>query len=303
MVLVDGSAEAAQRYADLGGIFIQSGSTVDPSYADLQLLSIPPLVAVDQEGGRVQGMRQHLPPLVSAHDMAQTMTESEVRELGAATGAQLRDLGITMDFAPVADLYPGSEGGVIGDRGFATDPDDVTAYAEAFGSGLLDAGITPTLKHFPGHGRASGNSHTMLPTTPVLADLEGRDLRPYASILPRAGWAVMVGHLDVPGLTEPGVPASIDPAAYAYLRDTLGFDGLVVTDELTGMKAVSEGRSTAESVVAALAAGADLALMANPGPIDDLVADIRSAVEAGDLSRSRLIDAATHVLALKTCRP
>jgi beta-N-acetylhexosaminidase len=111
----------------------------------------------------------------------------------------------------------------------------------------------------------------------------------------------MVGHLVVPGLTGDDTPASLDPAAYAYLRDTLGFDGLVMTDELTGMQAVAADRTPEQSAAAALAAGADLLLLAAPGDLTALLDGLEERVRDGRLPEQRVTDAADHVLAVKEC--
>ena len=191
----------------------------------------------------------------------------------------MKALGVDIDFAPVVDVSGATTGGVIGDRAYGADPTSVAAYAGAFAAGLRQAGILPTLKHFPGHGRAVGDSHEELATAPPLAELEQLDLVPYRELLDDGPSAVMVGHLDVAGLTEPGLPASLSPATYALLRDQLGFTGLVVTDELGGMAAVSSRFSAPEAVVRAIAAGADLALVTGAGQLGAVVDELVAALD------------------------
>ena len=112
----------------------------------------------------------------------------------------------------------------------------------------------------------------------------------------------MMGHLDVPGLTQPGVPASVDPAAYAYLRDVIGHEGLIVTDEISGMAAVADRYDASEATIAALTAGADLVLLADPGPLDELIDDIEMAIQDGRLSLDQIDAAAARVATAKVCR-
>ena len=237
------------RATQVGGIFIGGNATAllrDHALKRVQEVSRTPVaVSVDDEGGRVQridGLDGQLP---SARRMAARSTPDGVRELARVRGKELAARGVTVDFAPVVDVGRQPTNSVIGDRAFSDDPAVVIRYAGAFAEGLRAGGVLPVLKHFPGHGRASGDSHKGRVTTPPLAELRTTDLRPYEQ-LPAAGRvAVMVGHLDVPGLTD-GLPTSLTPAAYRLLREDYRFDGLVVTDDLGAMKAVT-GTFTARS--------------------------------------------------------
>ena len=263
--------------------------------------AVPPLVAVDEEGGRVQRLEGLLGAMPSARSQAASLTPADVEALATAKGQAMKALGVDIDFAPVVDVSGATSGGVIGDRAYGADPTSVAAYAGAFAAGLRRAGILPTLKHFPGHGRAVGDSHEELATAPPLAELEQLDLVPYRELLDDGPTAVMVGHLDVAGLTEPGLPASLSPATYALLRDQLGFTGLVVTDELGGMAAVSSRFSAPEAVVRAIAAGADLALVTGAGQLGAVVDALVAASSDGRLPAARVNEALGRVLATKGC--
>src|SRR6185437_11329383 len=137
---------------------------------------------------------------------------------------KMKELGITIDFAPVVDVTDAPDDSVIGDRSFGADPAKVTEYGLAYAQGLRDAGLLPVLKHFPGHGHASGDSHTGGVTTPPLSELIGTDLLPYKALLTKTPVAVMIGHMQVPGLTG-NDPASLSPAAVKFLRDGTGYGG------------------------------------------------------------------------------
>ena len=141
---------------------------------------------------------------------------------------------------------------MIGDRSFGSDPAQVVDFAGAYAQGLRDAGLLPVLKHFPGHGHASGDSHAGGVVTPPLADLQDNDLVPYRTLTTQAPVAVMVGHMQVPGLTGSD-PASLSPAAYGLLRsgDYGGppFNGLVFTDDLSSMGAITQRYGVAEAVL------------------------------------------------------
>ncbi|MEU4254052.1 glycoside hydrolase family 3 N-terminal domain-containing protein, partial [Amycolatopsis sp. NPDC026612] len=209
------------RDHQVGGIFIGGNATAllkDRSLAAVQAVArVPVAVSVDEEGGRVQRIDDLDGDLPSARTMAATKSPDEVRTLAAERGRQLRARGVTVDFAPDTDVTDAPDDDVIGDRSFSPDPARVKTYAKAFAAGLRDAGVQPVLKHFPGHGHGSGDSHTGTVVTPPLAQLRAVDLVPYRDVADYGPVAVMVGHLDVPGLTD-GVPASLSPAAYRLLR-------------------------------------------------------------------------------------
>ena len=209
MVGVRGGADA-RAVVDtyhVGGIMIGSWTDLSmltdgslPDYANAGPL--PLAVSVDEEGGRVSRLSSLIGASPSARVLAQTRTPDEVYQLALDRGRQMRGLGITIDFAPVVDVSDQGDDTVIGDRSFSNDPAVVTTYAGAYARGLRDAGLLPVLKHFPGHGHGSGDSHTAgVVTTPPLEQLMNSDLVPYRTLTTEGPVAVMIGHLEVPGLT------------------------------------------------------------------------------------------------------
>ncbi|MBV9721112.1 MAG: hypothetical protein JO082_04250, partial [Mycobacterium sp.] len=225
MVGVTDAADARRIVSTdrVGGIFIAS-------WTDLAMLrdgeltgiarSAGPLglaVSVDEEGGRVERLSSLIGSAPSARVLAQTETPEQVYELARDHGRKMRNLGITIDFAPVVDVTNAPDDTVIGDRSFSANPAKVTEYAGAYAKGLRDAGVLPVLKHFPGHGRASGDSHTGGVVDPPLDDLKTLDLVPYQTLTAELPVGVMIGHMVVPGLTDGG-PASLSPAAVKLLR-------------------------------------------------------------------------------------
>lgn len=268
----------------------------DRSLAELQRRTNNELtVSVDEEGGSVQRLSSIIGALPSARELGATATPDEVRDMMAEHARKMADLGITMDFAPDVDLDSGgtTSSNAIGDRAFSSDPKVVTAYGRAVIEGFQSAGIVPVIKHFPGHGRASGDSHTGLVTAPSLVDLENHDLRPFAELAQIPGVAVMVGHLKVYGLGDQ--PTSINPAAYSLLRSgqyakAAPFQGIAITDDLTGMKAISGTYTGPEAAVAALSAGADVVLTTVTGDTVDIREAIVKAVQSGTLSQERILE-------------
>jgi beta-glucosidase-like glycosyl hydrolase/serine/threonine protein kinase len=307
MVGVKGGDDARQVVTTqhVGGIFIGSWTDLsmlnNGSLAAIAATSgpLPLAVSVDEEGGRVERLAKLIGEQPSPRVLAQTRTPSEVYDIALDRGRKMHALGITVDFAPVVDVTDAPDDTVIGDRSFGADPQKVTHYAQVYAQGLRDAGVIPVLKHFPGHGHGSGDSHTGQVTTPPLASLKDDDLVPYRTLAAQPPVAVMVGHLQVPGLTA-AEPASLSPPAYALLRsgDYGGtpFNGWVFTDDLSSMAAITQRYSVAEAALRALQAGADTALWITtdqvPGVLDRLV----DAYNSGDLPANRVDEALRHVV-------
>jgi beta-N-acetylhexosaminidase len=272
------------RATQVGGIFVGGNATAlltDQALRGVQAMArIPLAVAADDEGGRVQRLDTLDGELPSARTMARTRTPEQVRELGEQRGRQQLARGITMNLAPTVDVTGRSA--AIGDRSFGDDPDTVGRYAQAFVEGQRAAGVYTVLKHFPGHGRANGDSHKGRVTTPPLADMRADDLRPYATLLGQGApladgrTGVLVGHLDVPGLTT-DFPSSLTPEVYTLLRGEIGFDGLVLTDDLGAMDAVTNEFTLPQAVERALAAGADMALWSSGGRITPVLDHLEQA--------------------------
>src|SRR5687767_14082229 len=196
--------------------------------------------------------------------MGRTRTPDQVRALAASYGTKMARLNVDMDLAPVADLAISGYYIEQTDRGFSADPSRTSAYAGAWQAGMRAARVAPVAKHWPGHGQAA-NTHDRAASTPHLSTLEKRDLLPFGHVL-RAGIpAVMVGHLQVPGLTEQGVPATLSPNAYRYLRERAGSARVLMTDSLN-MGAITVGMrlTPAQAAVRALSAGADMVIV-DPG--------------------------------------
>lgn len=266
------------------------------------------LVTADEETGRVSSFRDILGSTSAPRTTARTLEPNTWRERVKELGETLAGIGVDWNFAPVADLDDGPPGGTIGDRSYSDDPQQATDFVLAFAEGLARAGVTPTVKHFPGHGSATGDPHReTVEDDRSLAELRAADLQPFAAAIDAGVPAVMVSHVVHTPL-DADRPASLTPEVYTLLRD-LGFDGVAITDSL-GMGALHQRYGYAVSSVEALAAGADAVLVkdghAAPGVVDAIV----GAVEDGGLAESRLNDAATRVRALAdrdpeplTCQP
>jgi beta-N-acetylhexosaminidase len=264
---VNNSALAKEILAkyDIGGLFLISQGSPARVSAELkgELKNIqntaksPLFIATDQEYtstvnsfGLADGKK--------ATDLA-GMTDTDAQKAGESFGTALAAAGVNMDFAPVVDLHD-PENDVIGSkfRAISSNPAEVVSKAKAFSTGLASKKVMPVIKHWPGHGTSDGDSHVVLPTTPDIAAMEKADLVPFNLLANQTPMAVMIGHLNVPGLTN-GVPASASSDAYNYLRTTTKFRGLTITDELGGMVGAGSDPLPAR-VSKALTAGADMAL-------------------------------------------
>ncbi|MFN8072355.1 MAG: glycoside hydrolase family 3 N-terminal domain-containing protein [Mycobacterium sp.] len=277
----------------VGGIMVGSWTDLsmlsDGTVADIANMGPLPLaVSVDEEGGRVSRLSSLIGAIPPARTLAQTKTPDDVYQIALARGRQMRGMGITVDFAPVVDVSDQGANTVIGDRSFSNDPATVTAYAGAFARGLRDAGVLPVLKHFPGHGHGSGDSHTAgVVMTPPLDQLMASDLVPYQTLTTQTPVAVMIGHLEVPGLTG-DQPASLSPAAVNLLRSGgyggPGFNGPVFSDDLSSMAAISSRYGVAEAVLRTLQAGVDVALWITTDEVPAVLDRLEKAVNAGELA-------------------
>ncbi|MGE2731501.1 glycoside hydrolase family 3 N-terminal domain-containing protein [Mycolicibacterium vaccae] len=295
------------------------GGVMVGSWTDLSMLSngslaeiaasagpLPLAVSVDEEGGRVSRLSGLIGSQPSARVLAQTRTADEVYQIALDRGRKMRGLGITIDFAPVVDITDAPADTVIGDRSFGSDPATVTEYAGAYARGLRDAGVLPVLKHFPGHGSASGDSHTGGVSTPPFGQLQEVDLVPYRTLTTQAPVGVMVGHMTVPGLTG-SEPASLSPQVYGLLRSGgyggPPFNGPVFTDDLSGMRAISDRLGVGEAVLRSLQAGADVALWLTTAEVPTVLDRLENAVDAGELSMAFVDGAVTRIAAMKGPSP
>lgn len=260
---------------------------------------LPPLIAVDEEGGRVarfgrSGVTTHLP---SAREQARTSSPEDVRASAVGLGAEMAALGVDWDLAPVLDLTDADASGVIGDRSYGTDPATAGSYAAAFAGGLREAGLVTSGKHFPDHGLTTVDTHRAVAHVDVsLAALRDHHLVPYRVALAELD-SIMLSHLRVSSL-DPDLPASLSAVAVDFLREELGFDRAIVTDDLS-MRAVASVADQPTAAVMALTAGADVLLLGTPQSAADAHAALLRALDDGTLSKERLRQAVRRALALK----
>lgn len=276
----------------------------------------PLFLCVDQEGGRVDRMPPEVNDLPSALAFG-SIAGPEARmdacfALGQTLAAQCAAFGFNMDFAPSLDIWSNPENTVIGDRAFGTDAAAVTGAANETALGILSGGVIPVAKHFPGHGDTAVDSHYGLPVVDKsLAELEELELRPFRQAIDTTCVygayggdtsipAVMVAHILL-SQVDPDYPASLShKVVTGLLREEMGFDGVVCTDDLT-MGAVSNTYGMGEAAVLAVEAGCDLLLVCHGA--DNLTAArdaLLEAVGSGRISVERLDESVYRILALKS---
>ena len=238
-------------------------------------------VLIDQEGGRVQRLRaphwdEHIPPLDEAARGARAMWLRS-----ALIGAELADLDIDVNCAPCADIAGRATHPFLHNRCYGQDADTVVTMARAVVDGMAAAGVMPVLKHIPGHGSASADSHHDLPRVATEAQtLRATDFAPFKALndLPMA----MTAHIVYEAL-DPERAATLSPIVLGEIRQDIGFDGLLMTDDIS-MKALSG--TVGELSRRSLAAGCDLILHCNAG-MDEMQAVIEAAGALGSLAQAR----------------
>ncbi|KQR38158.1 glycoside hydrolase family 3 N-terminal domain-containing protein [Microbacterium sp. Leaf159] len=301
----DAAALSAYMAQGLGG-FILMGANIPATDAELATLTAsltvdperPPLIAIDQEGGIVS----RLP--ADEYAASTTLKSLPVADTAAAFSARaalVARSGITVDFGTVADVTADPSSFIHG-RALGTDPQS-SAERVAAATAAQEPVVASTLKHFPGHGAAPGDSHHAIPSTAeTLDEWRAKDAVPFVAGIDAGASLLMFGHLAYTSVDP--APASLSARWHEIARDELGFDGVIVTDDLGMLQSsgLPEYADPVSNAVTAVAAGNDLVLMIAGSTADtasEIVAGITAAVDSGALPAERLADAATRVMALR----
>ena len=298
--------EKMVRERNIGGVILfsynmKSEEQVKSLTGSLQNLSmrtepaVPLFVAVDQEGGDIASA-PWVAPQPAAAEIGSRGDPDEARRVAAQIGDQLLRAGVNTDFAPVVDT---GFGAAIGNRSYGEDPELVARMGAAAVDGFKEAGVVSAAKHFPNHGPATSDSHVSLPV--VRHDqktIESYDLPPFRAAIEAGVPMVMVGHLDYPAI-DPEHPASLSKDAISMLREDLGFNGVVITDDLA-MAGAAGGEPPARAAVEAVGAGADLLIVSSPPREQaDAYDAVVAAVRSGELSRTQIRESVGRILDVK----
>ncbi|MEM7647034.1 MAG: beta-N-acetylhexosaminidase, partial [Pseudomonadota bacterium] len=263
---------------------------------------VPLLISVDQEGGKVIRIKTS-PSLPSARTLALTDDENLVQEAGYVTGRLMTALGFNMNLAPVVDISNTNFTDFLGNRSFSNQKDIVKKMSTAFSKGLVDAGILPTAKHFPGHGGVQTDSHLSTPYKQItLTELLFNDLAPYKEMQNnRIPFAIMASHISYPLIDPSKKPASFSPLLLKnILREGLGFNGILLTDDIQMGGAKMDRLSVGERAVQAVLAGNDLIMVGwNYRVQKQAVRALIKAVRQGRISEERINQSLKRLLSYK----
>ena len=300
----DMAAQLALRPA--GGFVLFGKNIQDPDQLDAFISALrdesdfTPFIATDEEGGAVSRVAGSAAFDVPRYDGAQAEAaagEDAVRNMYASIGEYLREYGFNLDFAPVADTNSNPDNVIIGSRAFGSDPKQVAVMVGAAVDGLHSAGIMTCVKHFPGHGDTTGDSHNgYVSLGKSWVEMLDCELIPFESVLDRTDM-LMAAHITLSQVTDDGLPASLSYELLTQrLRGKLGYDGVIITDSLA-MGAITKNYSPAKSAVLAVKAGADIILM----PYDYAASfdGVLNAVRAGEISEERIDESVLRILQLK----
>ncbi|MEU5155039.1 glycoside hydrolase family 3 N-terminal domain-containing protein [Glycomyces sp. NPDC021274] len=262
---------------------------------------IPLLIATDQEYGSVVRIGEPATQFPGAMPLGATRDTEAARRAAEAAGAELRAMGLNLNFAPDADVNVDPQNPVIGVRSFSSDPALVAEFTTAQTGGYQAGGVAVAAKHFPGHGDTGTDSHVGLPViTHTAEEWERIDAPPFTAAIAAGTDMVMSGHLQFPALDDSLKPATLSaPILTGLLRERLGFQGVVVTDSLE-MEGVRTEYGDERVPVMALQAGADLLLM--PPDFQLAFEAVLAAVESGELTEERIDASVRRLLALKAAR-
>ncbi len=306
------ATEAALARYPVGGLLYFSGNIKDPSQLkemtantmsySKELTGLPIFLSIDEEGGDVTRIasngRFDVPEFDSMHTIGETGDPSKAYDVGASIGAYLSEYGINLDFAPVADVLTNSENTVVADRSFGSDPKLVSEMAIQVAAGLQDNGVYACMKHFPGHGATTEDSHNGAAVTQkTWEEMLDADIVPFRDGIIQDIQFLMVAHINAPNITGDDTPASLSSIIITEkLRNELGYSGIVVTDGMN-MKAITDQYNSAQAAVKAIQAGADIILL--PEDLETAYQGIREAVADGIITVERIDESLSRILRVK----
>lgn len=255
------------------------------------------IISIDQEGGRIQRLK---PSDFTTFPPACEVTPLTAFDLGQKMGQELADLGINVDFAPVLDVNTNPHNPVIGDRSFGSDPRRVADIGKLFIKGLQEKGVLACGKHFPGHGDTNQDSHTTLPVVnqPIkrLYDVE---IFPFKALIGFGLKAIMTAHVLYPTLDKENPATFSEKILGKILRKKLGFEGLIVTDDM-GMAGALSQADVPEACVQAFAAGCDLLLVSqNVDRHEEIITFLEKSIHKSEALKERARESFERINATK----
>jgi len=294
----------------VGGVILFSENIQD----DKQLLALlngikalnegdklPILISTDQEGGRISRLPSRATKFPSNLIIGKRNSATLSYQIGSILGTEMKAYGFNMDFAPVLDVVTNPQNTVIGDRSFGSNPDLVSTLGVATMKGISSSGVIPVVKHFPGHGDTSVDSHQELPVSnATLPHLHSFELLPFVKAIQNGASVVMMAHIKFPNVDPSGLPASLSEVFISdILRNELGFTGVVITDDLH-MEAITKHYSVGDAAIKAVQAGADVVLVCHSlDEQEQAMNALVNAVKTGQISEERINESIKRIAMLK----
>ncbi|MEH7416445.1 beta-N-acetylhexosaminidase [Neobacillus drentensis] len=293
----------------VGGMIFYQENLVNPEQT-IQLLNeiktenvhnrLPLFLSVDQEGGRISRLPGGLYKFPTNKEIGVINNSQFSYKVGTILGKELNGFGFNLDFAPVLDVNSNPKNPIIGDRSFGNNPDVVSKLGIQTMKGLQSQNIIATIKHFPGHGDTSVDSHLELPIVyKNLTELKKLELIPFKRAIDNGADVVMVAHILLPELDAHN-PASMSNVIITdILRKQLDFSGVVITDDMT-MKAVTDHYKIGEAAVDSIKAGSDIILVAHDyNKVAEVITSLKAAVQKGEISEQMISDSVRRIIMLK----
>lgn len=301
--------EALLDSIPVGGVVIFAKDILDPEQLHalvdtLHALPYEPLVCIDEEGGRVARIGNNpafdVPRFASMAAVAASGKPADAYACGNAIGTYLKEYGIDVDFAPVADVNTNPSNPVIGTRAFSGDPAVAAPMVVAYLQGLKDAGVLGCIKHFPGHGDTRTDTHYgYAQSLKTWEEMLACEMIPFKAGIDWGTPMVMTAHIAAPKVTGSDIPSTLSSVMLTEkLRGELGYEGVIITDGM-GMGAITRQYSSGEAALKALQAGADVILL--PESLQEAFDAVQAAVADSTLTQARLDASVRRILRMR-CR-
>ena len=306
------TTKEAYQSRPVGGIVYMADNLTDPEQTTTMLSNmqeiarertgLPVFLCVDEEGGSVARIAGNdafgVTDVGNMSDIGASGDVQNAYNAGSTIGSYLAALGFNVDFAPVADVLTNPDNQVIGQRSFGSDAQTVAGMVTSELQGLSAAGVYGMVKHFPGHGSTSGDSHDgAVSTDKTLEELMAEELVPFQSAIDGGVNFVMVGHISAPNVTGDNAPATLSKVLITdVLRGQMGYNGIVITDAVN-MEAITGFYNSDKAAVLAVTAGADMILM--PADYNTAYTGILNAVNDGTITEERINESVTRIVKAK----
>ena len=298
---------AVNKDYPIGGMILYAHNIVDETQLkkfieEIRELNGSPLLAIDEEGGRVARIANNenfdVPKYESMAAIAESDDPEEAYKAAFTIGTYVKKYGFDIDYAPVADVNTNPDNIVIGPRAFSDDPETAAKFVVSYLNGLESAGVIGTLKHFPGHGDVSTDTHYGYASTDKTWDeMLKCEMIPFKAGIKAGAQMIMTAHIAAPNVSGDDLPATLSPVILQdKLRGELGFDGVIVTDAMD-MGAITKQFSNAEAAIKSIQAGVDVVLCSRE--FTQVFDAVVKAVEKGEIKESRIDESVKRILKLK----